>query len=110
MKPISVRDIDFKVGTVLQTVEDFVVIESMDPNVLEPHLHTRSIRYRGAKTIVNLSQIRGVVVPVVQGGAEPTINAPQLRGEVGRTCLQDICADSSRRLQAGSRSGFSSQA
>lgn len=64
MRPISIRDVHPKIGDVLQTTSDFVVVELVDdgPN---PVCHARSLR-GGQPTIVAPGSIRGIMIPVYQ--------------------------------------------
>lgn len=65
MQPIHVNDLKPKIGNVLQTVTDFVVVISIDDGPV-PLLHTRSIR-TGLQGSTGLGAVTGIMVPIDHG-------------------------------------------
>jgi hypothetical protein len=69
MRSIRIDDVHPKIGDIIQTTSDFVVIENIDDSQ-QPRYHARSVR-TGQRTIMSLSSIRGIMIPVSQAASDP---------------------------------------
>ena len=63
MKPVHVSELEVKIGDMLMTVNDFVVVENVDEAGPVQRFHTRSVR-DGKHGIVTPSLITGIMVTV----------------------------------------------
>lgn len=70
MQSVNAYDLKLKVGDVLQTIDDFVVVENVDEGPVGK-CHTRSIR-TGRQGIASLKLITGIMMPVVHEAVQQT--------------------------------------
>jgi hypothetical protein len=98
MHPIHVSDLVPEVGTVLQTVDDFVVVENVDAGKAA-HCHARSIR-TGRNVLVAFGSIRAVMIPVNHEVTESPTPVGPLTATVGPVEEQPVTDPVTTQLNA----------